>query len=115
MNLLSIELLLGRILLGGLFLLAGIAKIVTPAPFTAHMAQFHIPTVLLPAVIGLEVVGGALVILGWRLSWTALALAGFCVMTALVFHFDFADKAERTLFFKDLAIAGGLLVLASRP
>jgi len=42
-----------------------------------------------------------------------LALAAFCVATAFVFHLDLADKAERTLFFKDLAIAGGLLALAS--
>lgn len=114
MSLAVIEFWAGRILLGGFFVLAGIAKIVTPAPFTAHMSQFHIPTALLPAVIGLELIGGSLLVIGWRLSWVALALAGFCVATALVFHFDFADKAERTLFFKDLAIAGGLLILAAK-
>ena len=103
----------GRALLAALFILAGVAKIIGPQPFLAHMASFGVPTLLLPAVIALEIGAGAAVLLGWRLPYTAGALAAFCLLTAAIFHHDLADKVERTLFFKDLAIAGGLMVLAA--
>jgi putative oxidoreductase len=48
----------GRILLAALFILAGVAKITTPQPFLDHMAAHHIPAVLLPAVIALELGAG---------------------------------------------------------
>jgi putative oxidoreductase len=108
------ELLVGRVLLGALFLFAGVAKILTPSLYIAHMAEHHIPAMLLWAVIALELAGGLAILFGWRTSLTALAMAGFCVLTAMIFHLDLADKVERTQFIKDLAIAGGLLILAAR-
>lgn len=104
----------GRLLLAQLFILAGVAKIVGPQPFLDHMRAFGVPTVLLPAVIALEIGAGALLLVGWRAAWAAGALAAFCLLTAAVFHHQLDIKTERTLFLKDIAIAGGLLVLASR-
>jgi len=103
----------GRALMALLFILAGVAKIIGPKPFLAHMAEHRVPAILLPAVIALELAGGLSVLTGWQARWGALALAIFCVMTALIFHLDWSDKAERTLCLKDIAIAGGLLVLAA--
>lgn len=103
----------GRSLIGLVFVLAGVAKIIGPKPFLAHMAEHRVPGVLLPLVIILEIGAGLLVLAGWQGGWAALALAAFCIATAFVFHLDWRNKAERTLFFKDLAIAGGLLALAS--
>jgi putative oxidoreductase len=103
----------GRVLLAGLFILAGIAKIAGRQPFLEHMAAHHIPSVLLPAVIALELGAGLAILLGWQLPFTAGALALFCLATAFGFHLDLADKAERTLFFKDIAIAGALMVIAA--
>ena len=103
----------GRSLLALLFILAGAAKIAGPQPFLDHMAEHHIPAVLLPLVILLELGAGTALLLGWRLPFSAGALALFCVATAFGFHFDFTDKAERTLFVKDLAIAGALMVIAA--
>ena len=104
----------GRALIAALFILAGIAKIIGPKPFLAHMAEQRVPGILLPAVILLELGGGILVLIGWQALWASLALAGFSLLTAVVFHRNWSDKAERTLCLKDVAIAGGLLVLAAQ-
>jgi putative oxidoreductase len=103
----------GRTLLALLFILAGIAKIAGPQLFLDHMAAHHIPGAVLPLVILLELGAGVAVLLGWQLPYAAGALALFCLATALGFHLDFADKAERSLFFKDLAIGGALMVIAA--
>jgi putative oxidoreductase len=103
----------GRGLVALLFILAGAAKVAGPQPFLDHMAAHHIPGVLLPLVILLELGAGTALFLGWRLPFAAGALALFCVATAFVFHLDLTDKAERTLFVKDLAIAGALMVIAA--
>lgn len=103
----------GRALLAMLFILAGVAKILTPQPFLAHMAQHDVPGLLLWGVIVLEIGGGLAVLAGFKLRFSAGALAAFCVLTAVIFHADLSNKVERTLFLKDLAIAGGLAVLAA--
>jgi putative oxidoreductase len=109
----SVVAIAGRVLLASLFIVAGIAKILGPQPFLDHMAAHHIPAVLLPAVIVLELGAGLAVLLGWQLPFSAGALALFCLATAFGFHFDLADKAERSLFAKDLAIAGSLMMIAA--
>jgi putative oxidoreductase len=103
----------GRTLLALLFILAGVAKIAGPQPFLDHMTAHHIPGILLPLVILLELGAGTALMVGWKLPYAAGALALFCVAAALVFQLDLADKAERTLFIKDLAIAGALMVIAA--
>jgi putative oxidoreductase len=103
----------GRALMALLFILAGMAKILNAQPFLEHMTQFGVPTLLLPAVVALELGAGLILLIGWRIRDAAGALAVFCLMTAIIFHHQIGIKAERTLFFKDLAIAGGLLGIAA--
>lgn len=103
----------GRILLALLFILAGAAKIAGRGPFLEHMKQEGVPGVLLPAVIALELGAGLALAAGWRTAWAAGALAAFCLATAIVFHRRLGERAERTLFFKDLALAGALALIAA--
>jgi putative oxidoreductase len=103
----------GRILLAALFIVAGVAKITDPQPFVDHMAAHHIPSVLLPAVIALELGAGLAVLLGRQIPIAAGALGLFCIATAFGFHFDLTNKVERSAFAKDLAIAGSLLLIAA--
>ena len=103
----------GRALVAMLFVLAGLAKILNPQPFLEHMTHFGVPTFLLPAVIALELGAGLAILIGWRIRDAAGGLAIFCVMTAAIFHYQLWINTERTLFFKDLAIAGGLFVMAA--
>ena len=103
--------LLGRLLLASLFLIDGWSKVTGYAAAVGYMENFGIPGQLLPLVILAEIGGGLCIALGWQARWAALALAGFAISAALVFHHNFAVRNEVLHFQKDLAIAGGLLVL----
>jgi putative oxidoreductase len=105
--------LLGRLLLGQIFLLAGISKIGGFAATQGWMEAMGVPGILLPAVILLEIGGGLALILGWQARLSAVALAGFSIIAAAIFHNNLADQMQSILFMKNLAIAGGLLFLAA--
>jgi putative oxidoreductase len=103
----------GRALLAFLFISAGGLKVANAQPFVAHMAEQGLPAALLPLVIAVELGAGLGVLLAWQLAYTAGALAVFCLATACIFHRDFSQKTERTLFAKDLALAGALMMVAA--
>jgi putative oxidoreductase len=103
----------GRALLAMLFILAGLGKILGPQPFLQHMTQYNVPTVLLPAVIALEMGAGVALLLGWQVKFAAAALGMFSLLTAVIFHHSLGVPAERTQFFKDLALAGALIAMAA--
>ncbi len=102
----------GRILLGLIFLLAGIGKIgAAYAGTAAYMASMGVPGALLPLVIALEIIGGLMVISGFKVKWAGYALAVFSLVAAFIFHANFDDQMQSILFMKNLSIAGGLLLL----
>ena len=103
--------LIGRLLLAALFVIDGWSKVTNFVPAGAYMSAFGVPSVLLPLVILTEVGGGLCLIVDWQTRVAALALAGFCIMAAILFHANFADRNQLLHFQKDLAIAGGLLAL----
>lgn len=103
----------GRTLLSVLFLLSGVGKIGAYAATAAYMSSVGVPSVLLPVVIATEVVGATVIILGWQTRITAFLLAGYSLLTALVFHTNFADQIEMIMFLKNVSIAGGLLLLVA--
>jgi putative oxidoreductase len=105
--------LVGRLLLAALFLLEGWSKLRGYGPAVAYMERFSVPGLLLPAVIFVELAGGILLVIGWQARCAALALAIFSIAAALLFHTNLADRNQLLHFEKDLAIAGGLLVLAA--
>ena len=107
----AIASLIGRILLSAIFISAGINKISGYAGAQAYMESHGLPGALLPLVIAFEVVAGLAVLLGIFSRWAGLLLAGFCLASALLFHLDFADQAQATNFMKNLAMAGGFLLL----
>ncbi|HEC29800.1 MAG TPA: DoxX family protein [Gammaproteobacteria bacterium] len=102
----------GRILLGQMFLLAGINKMAAFGGTQAYMESMGVPGMLLIPVILLEVAGGLAVILGWQTRWASLALAGFTLIAAFIFHYDPANQMQMILFTKNLSITGGLILLA---
>src|SRR5882724_8439326 len=105
--------LVGRLLVAALFLIDGWSKVRGYAPAVAYMERFSVPGLLLPAVILMELGGGILLVIGWQTRLAALALAAFCIAAAFLFHTNFDDRNQVLHFQKDLAIAGGLLVLTA--
>jgi putative oxidoreductase len=109
----ELALVAGRVLLALLFVTAAINKAVGPKPVLAHMEQEGVPKILLPLVVLFELGAGLAIMFGWQIPIAAGLLAGFCLLTAIIFHRNFKERVERTMFMKDLALAGGLAVLAA--
>jgi putative oxidoreductase len=105
--------LIGRILLAAIFLVSGIGKIGGYAGTQAYMTSMGVPGALLPLVIVVEVVGALALIAGYRTRLVALALAVFTLLAAVLFH-RAPDQMQQILFMKNLAIAGGMLILTAR-
>lgn len=105
--------LVGRTLIGAVFSMAGYSKIGAYAGTQAYMESAGLPGALLPLVIAFEIGAGLALILGLQTQLAALLLSGFTLLTALMFHFDLADPVQSLFFFKNMAIAGGLLVMAA--
>ncbi|MEX6502514.1 DoxX family protein [Pseudomonas zhanjiangensis] len=103
--------LVARLLLAHIFLLAGFSKITGYAGTQGYMESMGIPGALLPLVIALEIGGSLALIVGFLTRWAALALAGFCIASALIFHTNFAEQTQMIMFMKNLAMAGGFLLL----
>jgi putative oxidoreductase len=103
---------LGRLLLAALFILEGWSKLRGYEAAVAYMDRYGVPGLLLPAVIALELGGGAMIAVGWQTRIAAVALAAFCILAAVLFHGNISERSHLLHFEKDLAIAGGLLVLA---
>ena len=108
----------GRILLAVIFITSGIGKITGYDGTAAYMASKGLPMVgvLLPLTILTEVGGGILLAVGFQARWAALALAGFTILAALIFHNFWAVEAAQKMgqqinFMKNVAITGGMLMV----
>ena len=109
----GITVLTGRILLALMFVISGFNKIDAYSGTQQYMEAFGVPGALLPLVILLEFVGGLMIAAGLFTRITALALAGFTLVSAILFHANFGDQVQTIFFMKNLSIAGGFLMLAA--
>ena len=107
----SSVLLVSRCLVAALFLWSGVGQITGYEDTAIFMTRHGVIGNLLPVAVFIELSGAVLLIFGYRMRFTCLALAGFCVVTALLFHANFTDRAQMFHFLKNAAIAGGLLSL----
>jgi len=101
-----------RLSLSLLFIVAGFNKIGSYEGVAGYMTSMGVPGALLPLVIALELLGGIAIAIGFRTRLVAFLLAGFSVLSGLLFHSPL-DPNEQTQFLKNLAIAGGFLLLVA--
>ncbi|WP_045858499.1 DoxX family protein [Teredinibacter purpureus] len=104
---------IGRILLALIFVTSGYSKIGAYEGTQGWMESMGVPGALLPIAIVVEIVGGLAIMIGWHTRVVALLMAGFTVVSALLFHNDFSNQSEMINFMKNLSIAGGFLLLVS--
>jgi putative oxidoreductase len=107
-------LLASRLLLAWIFAHEGISLATNFAAASTGMAKLGVSALVLIATIGLQLVGGIAITLGWHARLGAAALGLFCLATAILFHTNFANRNELLHFEKDLAIAGGMFLLMLR-
>jgi putative oxidoreductase len=103
----------GRILIAAIFLLSGVAKISGYEATQGYMVEVGVPGALLPLVIAFEICAALAIIVGFKARIVALALAGFSIATAVLFHGDLGDQTQFIMFMKNIAIAGGFLFLVA--
>jgi putative oxidoreductase len=104
---------LGRVLISLIFVISGVGKIGGYAGTQGYMESMGVPGMLLPLVIALEVLGGLAIILGWQTRLTAFLLAGFSIVSGVLFHGNIDDPSQQIQLLKNLGLAGGFLFLVA--
>ena len=103
--------LVGRIFISALFLISAYNKVFNLDGSMGWMEGFGIPGFLIFPAIAVEIILPVLVIVGYQARIASGILAVFCLMTAFLFHFDFADQSQLISFLKNIGLAGGFLFI----
>lgn len=106
---------LGRVLIAAIFILSGLTKLTAVSGTIGYIAAAGLPLapVAFTIAVAIEVVGGIALIVGFKTRWIAAALALFSVAAAIGFHANLADQNQFIHFFKNVAMAGGLLQIVA--
>ena len=104
---------LGRILLSSLFLIEGVRKFFFQEETIMYMEDYGVPEILFFPSLILEILFPILLIIGYKTRISALIMALFTLTVAIIFHTDFQSQMELIIFLKDIAIAGGFLIIAA--
>ena len=107
--------LIGRVLIGLIFVMSGVSKIADPQGTQQYMAAMGITTAttfFYAGAVFVELAGGLSLLLGVWARWGAMALIVFMIPTTLMFHTNFGDQNQTIHFMKNLAMMGGLLYVA---
>ena len=101
----------GRILIATIFVMSGAGKLADPAGTIAYIGAAGLPfaPIAYAGAVAVELGGGIALVLGYRTRVAAAAMALFSVLAALFFHSALADQNQMIHFFKNIAMAGGLL------
>ena len=101
----------GRILLSSLFLIEGVRKFFFQEETMMYMEEYGVPEILFFPSIILEILFPILLIIGYKTRFSALIMALFTLSVAIIFHTNFDNQMEFIIFLKDIAIAGGFLII----
>jgi len=104
---------LGRALLSTLFLVEGIGKISMQEEVIMFMDDYGVPEILFVPAIIIEILFPLLLIIGYRTKWAASIMAIFTFTVAIIFHTDFSEGMQMIFFLKDIAIAGGFMIIVA--
>ena len=102
---------IGRLFLSMIFIFSGFTKITGYAATQGYMESMGVPGMLLPLVIAVELFGGLAILLGFKARFVAILLVGFNIISALLFHQFWIDESQMNPFMKNIAMAGGFLMI----
>tara|TARA_B100000929_G_scaffold207140_1_gene165060 strand:- start:94 stop:477 length:384 start_codon:yes stop_codon:yes gene_type:complete len=102
---------IGRLLLSALFLIEGFGKISNQENVIMYMEDYGVPEILFVPATVLEILFPLLLIVGYKTKWAASVMALFTFTVAIIFHTDFSEGMQMIFFLKDLAIAGGFMII----
>ena len=94
-----------------IFIFSGFTKITGYAATQGYMESMGVPGMLLPLVIAVELLGGIAILLGFKARLVAILMAGFSIVSALLFHQFWIDESQMNPFMKNIAMAGGFLMI----
>ncbi|MBV8523602.1 MAG: DoxX family protein [Acetobacteraceae bacterium] len=101
-----------RLLMALLFLISATTKVAETAGIEAYMRAYGVPEFLVWPAAAWEYAAGALLLLGFYTRPVSVLLAGWCILTALIFHTKFSDLDQLMNFLKNMTMAGSLLIFA---
>lgn len=110
-NLQALSAPIGRLLLSMIFIFSGFTKITGYAATQGYMESMGVPGMLLPLVIAVELFGGLAILFGFKARFVAILLVGFNIISALIFHQFWIDESQMNPFMKNIAMAGGFLMI----
>ena len=105
---------LGRILLSSLFIIEGVNKFFNQEETIMYMEDYGVSEIFFFPTVLLEVFIPILLIVGYKTRILGSIMCLFTLTVALIFHLDFDSQIQLIMLLKDLAIAGGFLLIASR-
>lgn len=106
---------LGRIMIAAIFVISGFGKLMDPGGTAGYIASqgLPMPQVLAWAAIVVEILGGLMLVVGFKVRAAALVIFLFTLVVTVIFHPWWADPAQEIAFLKNLAILGALLYVAA--
>ena len=101
-----------RLLMALLFLVSATTKVAETAAIQACMHAYRVPEILVWPAAAWEYTAGMLLLVGFCIRPVAMLLAGWCVLTAVIFHTEWSNLDQLRNFLKNMTMAAGFLMLA---
>ena len=103
----------GRIFISSLFIFEALKKFSLKEETIFYMEDYGVPEILFYPALLFEMIFPILLIIGYKTKISAFAMFIFTIVVTIIFHSDFGDQIQLMAFLKNLAIAGGFLIISA--
>ena len=103
----------GRIFISSLFIFEAFKKFLLKEETIFYMEDYGVPEILFYPALLFEIIFPILLIIGYKTKISAFAMFIFTIVVTIIFHSDFGDQIQLMAFLKNLAIAGGFLIIST--
>ena len=103
----------GRIFISLLFIFEAFKKFSLKEETIFYMEDYGVPEILFYPALLFEIIFPILLIIGYKTKISAFAMFIFTIVVTIIFHSDFGDQIQLMAFLKNLAIAGGFLIIST--